>query len=436
MRTDDGSSNRPSSSIVVVSYNTAAYIEACLMSLLELDYPDVEIIVVDNASSDGSAAKVRAHFPDVEVVELPDNKGFAGGASVGLYMASGDIVATVNPDVRLDPGWLAAVAETLDSESDTGIVGSKILYPDGKTLQHAGGLVHYPLATTEHIGRGEIDAGQYNYPREVSFVTGAALAMWRDLGRNLSFFDEDFYPVYYEDVDLCWRARKEGVQVVYQPRAVAYHHESVTMNRESGQYYTYYHANRLRFVTKHYSPEQVMLDFLPAEAARVSEEMPPEDRKASLALLDIHSGRGTVRHNLPSTQHELDIIQKNLKEVMSGWRVREKPFRSSVPVLGRLIVSLRERINNLSTRWYVQPILQQQVEYNASVARTLREISRQLADLQARVRLEALLTAGLVSSDNGMTMQQLSSEIESLRSRIEQIELPSADVSEDLDVAR
>src|SRR5438270_8642227 len=144
MPDNHSNSSRPPASVVVVSYNTSAHIEACLLSLMELDYPQVEIIVVDNASVDGSPDLIRSHFPDVDLIELPDNKGFAGGASVGLYTASGEIVATVNPDVRLHPGWMSAMADTLQSSQDIGVVGSKILYPDGRTIQHAGGLVHYP----------------------------------------------------------------------------------------------------------------------------------------------------------------------------------------------------------------------------------------------------------------------------------------------------
>src|SRR5438552_1826941 len=189
--TDDLSTHshiQPPASIVVVSYNTSAHIETCLLSLLELDYPQVEIIVVDNGSTDGSTDLIRTRFPDVDLVELPDNKGFAGAASVGLYMANGDVVATVNPDVTLDPGWMSAVANTLASRRDLGVVGSKILYPDRRTIQHAGGTIDYPLATTNHIGRGETDNGQYDQAREVQFVTGAALAMWREVGRAFRFF--------------------------------------------------------------------------------------------------------------------------------------------------------------------------------------------------------------------------------------------------------
>jgi GT2 family glycosyltransferase len=419
--------DQPSVSIVVVSYNTAAHIETCLLSLLEQDYPRLEVIVVDNASADGSVDLIRSRFPDVEPVSLPDNKGFAGGASVGLYMASGEIVATVNPDVRLDRSWVSVMVSTLLQDSDIGVAGSKILYPDGKTIQHAGGVVHHPLATTDHIGRGERDRGQYDRPAEVSFVTGAALAMWREVGAALRFFDESYYPLYYEDVDLCWRASKEGLKVIYQPEAVAYHKESVTMDRESGLYYSYYHANRLRFVTRHYSPEQVMIEFLPAEAMRIVGDMAPGDRRASLRLLDNLIANGSNPPDNSPAERRLGTMQGHVDEVMRGWRVRERPFRSSTPVLGKLIVSLRERLNNLSTRWYVQPIMQQQVDYNASVARTLREMSVQLAELQARVQLQGILTAGLISGrTSAVTPEEMTAEIEALRARLDQLELDLA----------
>jgi GT2 family glycosyltransferase len=419
---------QPSASIVVVSYNTSAHIASCLMSLMELHWPDLEIIVVDNGSTDGSAELVRSRFPDVDLVELPHNKGFAGGASVGLFMASGDIVATVNPDVRLDPDWMSAVANTLLSRADVGVVGSKILYPDGKTIQHAGGVVHYPLATTHHVGRGKPDDGKFDHPKEVPFVTGAALAMWREVGRSLDFFDDEYYPLYYEDVDLCWRAHREGLKIVYQPAALAYHEETVTLDRRSGVYYSYYHVNRLRFVVKRYSPEQVMLDFLPAEAARVCGDMPAEDRRASLALLDNRAVNGG---EIAPSQQRMDTMQENMSEVMRGWRVREKPFRSSAPIFGRAIAGLRRRLNNLSTRWYVQPILQQQVDYNASVARTLRELTKQLAELQARVGLHGLLTSGLVAQRSRTSVEDLAAELESLRARVQQLEIEAEQAREE-----
>jgi GT2 family glycosyltransferase len=420
MITENLSSNGlPSASVVVVSYNTVAHIERCLQSLLTLDYPRVEIIVVDNASTDGSAELIRQRFPKIDLVELPDNKGFAGAASVGLFMASGHIVATVNPDVRLDPGWMKAVVSTL-AHDEVGIVGSKILYPDGKTLQHAGGMVHYPLATVEQIGRGEIDNGQYNLRKVVSFVTGAALAMRRDVGRHLGFFDEEFFPVYYEDVDLCWRAEKEGLSTIYQPAALAYHEETVTLDRKGTLYYSFYHANRLRFVVKHYSPEQVMLDFLPAEAARVVGDMPPEDRKASLALLDnrlADSPRYT--DTVAQLDYEWETMQSNVNEMMSGWQVYERAYHNPTRHDSS---SLGDRIRNLFSRWYVWPTIRKQIDYNASLARTVRELSQQLAEVQARIGVQAMLTSGLISKQAGTTSEDISIELEDLRARLEALE--------------
>jgi O-antigen biosynthesis protein len=414
----------PTASVVVVSYNTSGYIEACIESLIALDYPDVEIIVVDNASTDGSAELIRRRFPSIELVELPDNKGFAGGASVGLYMAGGEIVATVNPDVVLDAGWMRAVAGSLRRE-EVGIVGSRILYPDGKTLQHAGGIVHYPLATTDHIGRGEADHGQYNMARPVSFVTGAAMAMRRDAGRDLGFFDEEFFPLYYEDVDLCWRADKEGLTTLYQPDAVAYHEETVTLDRKGSMYYSFYHANRLRFVVKHYSPEQIMLDFLPAEAARVSGDMPAADRKASLALLDnLHTGNDKDGTSSPAVpiDRRWETMDAHVGEVMSRWQVYERVY--GVGGKPKLAASQTPggKLRNLLSRLYLWPVLREQIAYNAALARSVRELSRQLAEVQARAAVQSMLTAGLVSEYMDATAEDISIELEDLRARIERLE--------------
>jgi GT2 family glycosyltransferase len=411
----------PPASVVVVSYNTAAHIERCIRSILDLDYPEVEIIVVDNASTDSSAELIAREFPQVELVPLPDNKGFAGGASVGLYMASGEIVATVNPDVTLDRGWMRAMAAALDRE-EVGIVGSRILYPDGVTLQHAGGMVHYPLATTSHVGRGERDEGQYNLSRPVSFVTGAALAMRRDVGKHLGFFDEEFFPVYYEDVDLCWRADREGLSTVYEPSAVAYHEETVTLDRGGSRYYGFYHANRYRFVMKHYLPEQIMLDFLPAEAARVSGDMPAADRKASLGLLDSrltpnHEGGENGDHEPGPEVVPLDRrwteMQARAAEVEAGWQVYERAHGKT---------ERGGRLRNLLRRLYVWPVVNRQIEYNASLARAVRDLSQQVADLQARVAVQGVMAAGLASRQGDGVTDDLSIEIEDLRARIEQLE--------------
>jgi hypothetical protein len=207
---------------------------------------------------------------------------------------------------------------------------------------------------------------------------------------------------------------------MYQPDAVAYHEETVTMDRKGSLYYSFYHANRLRFVVKHYSPEQVMLDFLPAEAARVAGDMPPEDRKASLGLLDNTLVDGKV---MPDATTQLDrkweSIQGHVDEVMSGWQVYEQAHSTHKK---RAALSAGNRFRNFLSRWYLWPTLQKQIEYNASLARTVRELSRQLAEVQARVGVQAMLTSGLISRQAGDASEDISIELEDLRARLEALE--------------
>src|SRR5215204_4296052 len=129
----------PAATVVVVNYNTAEEVPGCLAALRALDYPGaVQIVVVDNASTDGSADLVRAQFPTIELIASKANLGFAGGANRGWAAARGDVLAVINPDVRPRPGWLAALAGALRDHADAraAIAGSKLLYGDGATLQH------------------------------------------------------------------------------------------------------------------------------------------------------------------------------------------------------------------------------------------------------------------------------------------------------------
>jgi cellulose synthase/poly-beta-1,6-N-acetylglucosamine synthase-like glycosyltransferase len=246
---------------------------------------------------------------------------------------------------------------------------------DGQTLQHAGGVVEYPLATTRHRGYGEKDEGQYDEPADVPFVTGAALALRRNVLRDTGGFDAGFYPVYYEDTDLCYRARAAGWRVVYWPSAVALHRTSATLDQSSQAYFEFLHANRLRFILKHYTIQQIMNDVLPAEAARLRGEMPAADRLASRrachALGDVHMP------DYSELDHALDDLDKRR-------RLHERPFTSRAPLVGGLVARLRGAFNSIATRWYVLPIMEQQSAFNAGVVQTLRALARQ-ADAQESV---------------------------------------------------
>jgi GT2 family glycosyltransferase len=202
------------------------------------------------------------------LIEAGRNLGYAGGANLGWQESSGQVLALLNQDAIPQPDWLAALIAALEDPT-VGVAGSKILELDGVTLQHAGAHFDWPLVEGLHHGRGEQDTGQYDEPCEVEFVTGTALAARRDVLEQIGFMDEGFYPGYFEDVDLCLRARRAGYRVIYVPSAAAIHHESVSfMQTPSGKGPLVY-RNRLRFVLKNFAPGQIVDEFVLAEMARL-----------------------------------------------------------------------------------------------------------------------------------------------------------------------
>ncbi len=386
----------PLISAVIVTYNSRDDIAACLDALLASDWPRLEIIVVDNASADGTANLVARSYRTVRLVRSQSNLGFGGGNNLGFAYSRGDIVVALNPDVQLLPAALRAFVYAFGADSSLGVAGAKLLYPDWRTIQHAGGVVDYPLATTRHQGYGETDRGQYDQPCTVDFVTGAALALRRQALTALGGFDAAFRPVYYEDVDLCYRARAAGWGVVYHPAAVGLHRTSVSLDPASETYFRFFHANRVRFVLKHCTTEQILAGFLPAEAARLRAQMPLADRRAShLVYRNLGEDKMTATQT-GSEPEQGEELERLIGDLDGRWQVREQPFVSHAPLFGPLIARFRAAWNSISTRWYVQPMLQQQVEFNAAVVRTMAELAR---------RVDAQETLALAS--RGMLGQRL-----------------------------
>jgi GT2 family glycosyltransferase len=384
----------PPATVVVVNYNTVAELPGCLAALRALEYPGaVQVVVVDNASADGSADLVRAQFPDVALIASETNLGFAGGGNRGWAAARGEVLAVVNPDVRPRPAWLAALAGALRDHADeqAAIAGSKLLYGDGTTLQHAGGVFGFPLATTDHRGRGAPDTGAFEQAEAVPFVTGGALAITRAAYEALGGFDPGFHPVYFEDVDLCWRARAAGYTVWYAPMAVATHRESASLEREGEQYFEYFQRNRLRFVLKHYALPDLLWGFAPAEATRLRGTLPPLDRAASLALYAHPATLAALLESLglpgPDPAPDLTVdhgpmdpgplarrvqLEVAVGEVMALWRLNEPPAGTPRPAWRRV-----------RDEWYVPAVRGHQIQFNAAVARAIRDLAAQVSSQEA-----------------------------------------------------
>jgi len=245
----DDFSDWPSVSILVTVYNGSETVVRCLDSLLKLDYPNFDIWILDDDSTDDTVEKVRLHFSQIHLHCNLRRLGFGPSLNNGVRLSQGEIIGLVNVDAWVDSQWLKSLVTVLTSDPLVALAGSKVLEPDGNILQHAGAYVALS-GFTQHYGRGEADRGQYNQIRECDYICAAAVVFKRDLFEKIGGFDRRFYPIYFEDVDLCFRLREKGYKVLYVPQAIAWHMESAASGKASRKYFYRYHKSRLQFVFK------------------------------------------------------------------------------------------------------------------------------------------------------------------------------------------
>jgi O-antigen biosynthesis protein len=256
---------------IIVNYNGGLFLEPCLRSLTNGQVPPARIIVVDNASTDDSILEL-APWPNVEVLQLPENRGYAGGANHGVRASDAPIVVLLNPDVELDSAYGAEVIRLFDSNPGLGAAGALLRFPQSDLLQHAGGVVEWPVLTTSHLGEGVSVSTWDAQARDVDYATGAALAVRREAFDRISGFDEAFFPAYWEDVDFCYRLRSAGWNVRIEPPLSGIHHEGAGEAR-GADYFRTWTRNRLRFAMKHLSQSQLSTEFIPAELDRLRGEV-------------------------------------------------------------------------------------------------------------------------------------------------------------------
>lgn len=224
-------------SVIVLSWNSLRFLEACLASVLAQTWPVVELIVVDNASEDGSASFVKERFASATLVESPVNLGFCGGNNLGLTRAHGAYVLFLNADAILDPNYLEEALKPFAAEGRVGMVAGKVLRFDRLTLDTTGQLMSRSRRVKER-GYDEHDRGQYEEPGEVFSVCGAVALYRRSVVDAVSldgeFFDSDFF-AFGEDFDAGWRAQRLGWSCRYQPSAVALHFRGGTQKESTGR---------------------------------------------------------------------------------------------------------------------------------------------------------------------------------------------------------
>ena len=249
----------PAVTLIVLNYNGREHLPACFNSLGELDYPAdrLELMMVDNASGDGSVAYVRSHHPGVRVVQSKQNLGFAGGNNLGAREATGEHVVFLNNDMAVHPGLVTGLVETLESDPEAVSAGAKILSWDGSRFDFAGAICNF-TAHAAQVGLDEpYDADRHNEVVPALFACGGAMIIDRQVFLDVGGFDEDYF-IYFEDVDLGWRLWLQGHKVLFAPAAVVNHRHHGTMEKFPGYRKSLlYERNALCTVLKNYGDENV-----------------------------------------------------------------------------------------------------------------------------------------------------------------------------------
>jgi len=225
-------SANPDVSIVIPVYNKWAYTAACLSSLLEVKCKySFEVIVIDDQSSDETADQL-AKIKGITYLRNEQNLGFVGSCNRGAKHARGEYLVLLNNDTQVTDAWLDELIDTFDLEPGIGMVGSRLVYPDGKQ-QESGGII-FNDASGWNYGRGDdAENPEYHFLREVDYCSGACIALKTAYFHELGGLDERYSPAYYEDTDLAFKVRESGYKVMVQPCSVIIHHEGVTSGTDT-----------------------------------------------------------------------------------------------------------------------------------------------------------------------------------------------------------
>ena len=217
-------------SVIVVNFNRKNLLRECLASLRLQRRHDVEWIVVDNGSADGSSAMVAHEFPEAKLLQLSHNLGFCAGNNVGIALASGTFIALLNNDAVAEPQWLDALLAEVEANPEVGMVASKILVASRPGVIDKIGHGIYWDGQNRGRGSGETDSGQYDHDREILWPDGCAALYRKSMLDQIGGFDEDFF-AYADDAELGLRARSAGWRARYAPAAVVHHQRGATLGK-------------------------------------------------------------------------------------------------------------------------------------------------------------------------------------------------------------
>jgi hypothetical protein len=244
------SNNYPLVSIVSINYNGASVTCEMLDSLKQCTYPNLEVIIVDNASKEDPSS-IKATHPWITFIQSEKNLGFAGGNNLGFKVAKGDYFLMLNNDTEVDPGFLEPLVDRMENDRTIGAVSPKIIFHHSPgVIQFAGfNPINPYTGRGTSIGFGTKDEGQHNVSMRTSRAHGAAMMISRAVVEKIGLM-ADLYFLYYEEMDYCERIKREGYSIWYEAKSTIYHKESMATGKGSTLKTYYLTRNRILYLRR------------------------------------------------------------------------------------------------------------------------------------------------------------------------------------------
>lgn len=339
----DSNAILPRVSIIIVTWNALPLLKQCLPSVVETDYPNLEIIIADNASTDGSSEWIERTFPSICIVRHPENWAFCRGNNEAIKHATGEFIVLLNNDVEVPPDWLLPLVEVLTSHPNVAAVQPKLLqYIDRGRFEYAGGSggfidkYGYPFTRGRIFFTMEEDTGQYDDARDIFWATGAAILLRRTALDVVGLLDERFV-LHMEEIDLCWRLKRAGFLIRVAPSSQVYHIGGGSLPQGSPQKVYYNFRNSLLMLYKNLPdsawrkvfPRRLMLDGLALMRAFFSGK-PKETAAIVRAYRDAH--RLIKEIAMERTQsHPHPILPSYRGSIVIDYFLKRRQFYSELP---------------------------------------------------------------------------------------------------------
>ncbi|NLZ95398.1 MAG: glycosyltransferase family 2 protein [Bacteroidales bacterium] len=317
-------------SVIILNWNGAELLKKFLPTvLIHTQSEDCEVVVADNASSDNSVDVMKQHFPDVKLILLDKNYGFAEGYNKALQQVDSKYVVLLNSDVETSPNWLSPLIEHLERNKNTAAVQPKILSYSNKSMFEyagaAGGFIDrygYPFCRGRILHKLEEDKGQYDTPIEIFWATGACLCMRRDDYMKAGGLDTEFF-AHMEEIDLCWRLLARGKKIFCLPQSKVYHVGGASLDSESPRKVYLNFRNNLLMIYKNASLAkliEVLFMRIVLDTAAAAHFLVQGKWKHAKAVLDAYadfikmnsSFKHKRKNNLKKT------VQRNIPQLYEG----------------------------------------------------------------------------------------------------------------------